>query len=223
MTEYDPEIHHRRSIRLNEYDYSSEGAYFITVCTQNRVFLFGNVDDTGMRLNDAGRMVEYWWLELANKFPNVIPDTHVVMSNHFHGIVIINASVGADLCVCPPGSGNVNTGKQISQMGEHTGSPLHDAPISLSRIIQWFKTMTTNAYIHGVRNRGWKPFDKRLWQRNYYEHIIRDEESHARIAEYIRLNPENWTSDRNNPAVKLPDDTKDEIEEWLESFKHREN
>jgi putative transposase len=86
---YNPDIHHRRSIRLRNYDYSLPGAYFVTVCTQDRACLFGNVADDTMRLNDAGRMIEQWWFELNRKFPTVETDEFVVMPNHFHGIVVI--------------------------------------------------------------------------------------------------------------------------------------
>jgi REP element-mobilizing transposase RayT len=96
--------------------------------------------------------------------------------------IIIN--VGADLRVCPNGSG-----KHV-YWGEHTGSPLRD-------IIQWFKTMTTNEYIRNVKNNGWKTFDGKLWQRNYYEHIIRNEQEMNEIREYIINNPLNWQEDEN--------------------------
>src|SRR3990172_6944110 len=137
----------RKDIRLKGYDYSQEGAYYITVCTQNRTCLFGYVDGIEMQMNDAGRMIAHWWMELAHKFTDVMPDTHIVMPNHFHGIVVIRGNVGADLRVCLP---EEIDGKE----GEHTGSPLH---VSLSRIIQWFKKMKTKEYIDGVRNNGWTP------------------------------------------------------------------
>ncbi len=94
----DPGTVHRRSIRLKGYDYAQPGAYFVTICTQNRLCLFGDVREGTMHLNAAGSMVARWWAELARKFPMVRPDEYVVMPNHFHGIVII---VGADLGVCP--------------------------------------------------------------------------------------------------------------------------
>jgi REP element-mobilizing transposase RayT len=113
-------------------------------------------------------------------------------------------SVGADLRVCPntaPGEPIVfgergepivfgERGEPIvfGERGEHIGSPLH-------RVVQWFKTMTTNEYIRGVKNYGWKPINGKLWQRNYYEHIIRDEVSFQNITNYIHNNPANWLSD----------------------------
>ena len=143
--------------------------------------LFGDISNGEMVLNPAGKMVEKWWLELKNKFPTVKPDTRITMPNHFHGIIVI---VGADLRVCPDYS--------VAKMGAHTGAPL-------PKILQWFKTMTTNEYIHGVKHQDWLSFMGKLWQRDYYEHIIRnDRESHA-IREYIQNNPKNWTSDSEYP------------------------
>jgi putative transposase len=134
-----------------------------------------------MVLNEAGRFVERWWRKIPQKFVGVELDYSVIMPNHFHGII---ANVGADQRVCP------KTGA-----GEHTGSPLH-------RVIQWFKTMTTNEYIKGVKEKGWKPYKKRFWQRSYYEHIIRNERELLRIREYILNNPPKWCLDRENPESR---------------------
>lgn len=190
---YNPEIYHRHSIRLKGYDYSQAGAYFITICTQNRKCLFGEIVNAEMLLNDAGKMVEKWWYELKNKFPNMELDQYVVMPNHFHGIIQI--IVGADLRVCPDNS------------GEHTGSPLH-------RMVQWFKTITTNEYIHNVKINNWQPFEGKLWQRNYYEHIIRNENELNHIREYIINNPLQWQFDRENLDRIENDDYK---KQWSKS------
>jgi len=199
---YDPERHHRRSIRLKGYDYSQVGAYFITIVTQDRACLFGEIMDGKIHLNDAGRMVEKGWLELNRKFPTIETDEYIVMPNHFHGIVVI---VGADLCVCPDVmETTTKLGAHATKSGAHIGAPLPS-------IIQWFKTMTTNEYIRGVKTSGWLPFRGRLWQRNYYEHIIRDDESLNSIREYIANNPLQWELDRENPVrargnVPMPKD-----------------
>jgi putative transposase len=187
---YNPDIHHRRSIRLEGYDYSQAGLYFITLCTQNSLHLFGKITNDEMVLNDAGVMVEKWWNELKNKFPNIELEESVVMPNHFHGILqILNThTVGADLRVCP--DNRIHPDKTDEhKKGEHTGSPLH-------AMIQWFKTMSTNEYIRNVKNNNWTPFNKKLWQRNYYEHIIRNEKSYLHISEYIRTNPLKWQDDK---------------------------
>jgi len=136
-------------------------------------------------LNDAGKMVGRWWNELKNKYANIEIDEYVVMPNHCHGIINIVGSVGADLCVCP------------DNMGEYADSPLQGRPIY--EMIQWFKTMTTNEYIRNVKQNRWGPFDGKLWQRNYYEHIIRNENDLDRICEYIFNNPANWANDDENP------------------------
>jgi REP element-mobilizing transposase RayT len=167
--------HHRRSIRLKGYDYSQSGAYFITICTQNKKYLFGKIADNEMQLNDAGEIIDKWWLELKNKFNNIELDEYVIMPNHFHGIICINTMQ----------SNNIG---DIIQQGEHIGSPLH-------KMIQWFKTMTTNEYIRGVKSDKFPSFEKSLWQRNYYEHIIRAENELYTISQYIYNNPYNWRTD----------------------------
>lgn len=205
---YDPQRHHRRSIRLKGYDYRWQGAYFITICTQDRARLFGTVVEGEMHMNDAGRMVRRWWNELNRKLPNVQTDAFVIMPNHIHGIIIIHA-VGADLRVCPDdtmdartdaGHAHIDTGGAHTNVrGAHTDTGGAHIGAPLQEIVQWFKTMTTNEYIRHVKNDGWTPFRKRLWQRNYYEHIIRNNGSMNRIRRYIVENPLWWYLDRENP------------------------
>jgi putative transposase len=180
---YDPDIHHRHSTRLKGYDYSQAGAYFVTLCMQNHECLFGSISDGKMILNDAGKMVEKWYHELTNKFSDIQCNEYMVMPNHFHCIIII---VGADLCVRPD---------SLDKKSEHKGSPLQ-------RIVQWFKTMTTNEYLRNIKQNGWEPFICKLWQRNYYEHIIRDEDSLHEISKYIINNPMNWETDKENPEFR---------------------
>jgi REP element-mobilizing transposase RayT len=182
----------RRSIRLRGYDYSRSGAYFVSICTKDRTCLFGDIDNQQMALNDAGRMVEKWYVQLENKFEDIRCDEYIIMPNHFHAIIQNTGPVGADLCVCPYDSRHGRTS------GEHTGSPLQ-------RVIQWFKTMTTNEYIRGVKQYRRVPFPGRLWQRNYYEHIVRNENEMSRIRKYIRNNPAQWDTDKDNPFVEYKD------------------
>jgi len=188
---YNPNIHHRRSMRLKGYDYSQAGLYFITICIQKKSCLFGNINNDEMNVNDAGEMIGKWYRELENKFSDIKCREMIVMPNHFHCIIEnvgTNADpVGADLCVCPFSNPSQNMGGQ-SNMGEHIGSPLR-------RVVQWFKTMTTNEYIRGVKLFNWQRFNKKLWQRNYYEHVIRNEKSYLQIAEYIKINPAKWLDD----------------------------
>ncbi len=150
-----------------------------------------------MILNDAGKMIAKWYNELENKFPDIRCREMIVMPNHIHCIVEnIGIYVGADLRVCPDKSISDNTVSEKSDNtvfenieGEHTGSPLH-------RVVQWFKTMTTNEYIRGVKSLGWQPFNGKLWQRNYWEHIIRNKQSYQTISKYIANNPTNWNDDK---------------------------
>ena len=100
---YEPQKQHRRSIRLKGYDYANSGAYFVTIVTQGRACLFGEIVNAETRLNDSGSVIERWWFELNNKFRTVETDDFVIMPNHFHGFVVI--PVGADLCVGPVGKG----------------------------------------------------------------------------------------------------------------------
>ena len=210
---YSPDVHHRRSIRLKGYDYSRPGAYFVTICTQGRLCLFGDVVDGNVVLNESGRMVQTVWNEIPHHYPYVDIDAFVVMPNHIHGIVVI---VGAGPCACPgpracPGTGQPQgvpgTGQPQGVPGTGqpqgvpgTGQPQGVAPtLSLPDVVHRFKTLTTKRYADGVKQRGWPPFPGRLWQRNYYEHIIRDENELNRIRQYITNNPLRWALDRENP------------------------
>lgn len=131
-------------------------------------------------------MVEKWYQELEKKFLDIKCIEHIVMPNHIHYVIQnTGTSVGADLSVCPGKSG------EHGKKGEHTGSPLQ-------KTVQWLKTMSTNEYIHNVKNNNWLPFNGKLWQRNYYEHIIRNEEDLNDIREYIINNPINWSIDEYN-------------------------
>ena len=122
MNKYNSNIHHRRSIRLREYDYSQVGLYFITICIKNRECLFGHIADGEIILNDAGQMIKKWYCELENKFLDIKIQEMVVMPNHFHCIIEnIGNNVGADLRVCP--NKNISN-KQNNISGEHIGSPL---------------------------------------------------------------------------------------------------
>ena len=203
---YDRHKHHRRSIRLKGYDYSQPGAYFVTICTQDRACLFGDVVDGAMRLNDAGRMIESVWHQLPTFYSGVDIDAFVVMPNHIHGIVVL---VGAAPRGRPdPGRARgVDLGQPqgVAPTGP-TGQARGPAPtLSLSDVVHRFKTLTTKRYADGVKQSGWPPFPGRLWQRNYYEHIIRNEESLHRIRQYILENPLRWSLDRENPAATAPE------------------
>lgn len=186
-------IKQRKSNRLKNFDYSSSGWYFVTICTQNRECLFGNIIDNHMVLNKYGKIINKYFLEIPKHYNNVELDEFIIMPNHIHGIIVIrnsNQSVGNDLRVVP-----INN----NQVG-HGGPTLQNIRQQqlLFRIIKCFKTITTKIYIDGVKNNQFPPFNKRIWQKSYYDHIIRNEYSLFRIRKYIKDNPKNWEDDRNN-------------------------
>jgi REP element-mobilizing transposase RayT len=194
--------YHRRPLRLKHYDYSKAGFYFITICTQDRLHLFGEIVDGMMVLNDAGRMIEDWYDELENKFNHIKNYEMIIMPNHIHFIIEILEPVGADLCVCPDNPcvfPDMHENKMMNAQSQvmNARSQRADTQVRpyVGDIVQWYKTMTTNAYIKMVKNGICPPFNKRVWQRNYYEHIIRDTMDYERIAMYIINNPMTWEDD----------------------------
>lgn len=181
---FDPDKHHRRSIRLPGFDYSQEGMYFVTICTKDRRDLFGDVYDGKMNVNPAGNMLQMVWDEMPVHYSGIKTDAFVIMPNHIHAIIIL---VGA-----------APRGRPEMILVQPSGQPQGVAPtISLSDAVHRFKSMTTKRYLEGIKHHGWAPFLGKLWQRNYYEHIIQDVESFQTIREYIIQNPMRWESDPN--------------------------
>ena len=178
MNRYNPDINHRRSIRLQGYDYAEAGAYFVTVCTYNREFLFGEITNGEMRLNEIGQVVIEEWLRTADVRKNIELDAFVVMPNHFHGIVVI--------------TGN---GRGVLQYAPTANQPSLRSPSqTIGAIVRGFKSITTKR-INIIRNTLGVP----VWQRNYYEHIIRTEDESNLLREYIVNNPAQWELDEENP------------------------
>jgi putative transposase len=183
---FDSQKQHRHSIRLPNYDYSQPGAYFITIVTWHRECLFGEVVDGEMRLNDVGKIVQWEWLELPKRFCFVELGAFIVMPNHFHGILIFHENAGATrLGLSESGFSNLN------------GSPLPRGPqpASLGGIMAQFKSRVTK--------RLWKMPSwqgRPVWQRNYYEHVIRNERDLQNIMDYIEVNPRLWGEDDENPT-----------------------
>ena len=180
----------RKSIRLKGYDYSTPNAYFITICTQNHVCLFGDIVEGEMECNDAGKMIKHWYKELERKFVNLHRSDFVCMPNHVHFIITIIPHEERIEEQGTSGVANRAAGKSLNCQDHIPG------------VVQWFKTMTTNSYIRGVRNCNWQSFHKRMWQRNYYEHIIRNNADLDRIRLYIQNNPATWEKDMLNPQRK---------------------
>jgi len=185
---YNPQIHHRRSIRLQGYDYSQNGAYYVTLCTQNRECLFGEIVKGEMILNEYGKTVKQCWNNLLNHYDNIELDAYVIMPNHFHGIILITDNVD-----------NVRV-RAIHEL------PIHELPrqqqkqrqqqrrkMLLSKIVGRFK-MNSAKQINQMRN----TLGISVWQRNYYEHIIRNDKSLENIRNYIINNPAKWQDDDYN-------------------------
>jgi putative transposase len=182
----------RKSIRLKGYDYSAPGYYFVTICTNDRQCLFGEIIDEGMKLNDAGRMVKSVFCEIPVFYKDIVIDEFVVMPNHIHGIVIINyIGVPPRRDACPERPGAKDWQPQ--------GVAPTDSNLSLPDVIHRFKSLTTHHYIKGVKQNNWKPFRDKLWQRNYYEHVTRNEIDLSDTREYILNNPKKWNLDKYNP------------------------
>lgn len=158
----------RKDLRLKHWNYGWPATYLITTCIQHREHRFGTIVANEMRLNDAGEMVASIWEEIPVQFPTAKLDAYVVMPNHLHGIVTMNH--------------------------EAISSP----EVQLGSVMKWFKTVTTNHYIRGVISLGWPPYDRRLWQRNYYETIISSERVLDIKRGYIESNPANWAHDTEN-------------------------
>jgi putative transposase len=184
----DPENRYRRSIRLKGYDYSAAGGYYVTVVSFRRECLFGEVVEGEMRLNALGRIVQECWDEIPSHFPNAGVDAFVVMPNHVHGIIFIHDDgVGAT----HDGRGTIY--RAPTQKIEKFGQPTVG---SLPTIIRTFKAAVT-------RRAGRELNSGNIWQRNYYEHIIRGQPDYERNAGYILANPSNWNDDEENPIIGI--------------------
>ena len=205
---YNPHIHHRRSIRLKGYDYSQEGLYFITICCQDRICRFGDIVGANpggrpeMVLNEYGQIAFDEWAKLPERFPNFELDVFQIMPNHMHGIIFLT-SVGATLAVAQNNGGAQNNDDaQIDDGIQNNDDIQNDDDIratarvapTVSDIVGAYKSLVANGCLDIYKSKN-KMMGK-LWQRNYYEHIIRNDESYQRISEYIINNPANWTDDK---------------------------
>ncbi|MGB5592933.1 MAG: transposase [Crocosphaera sp.] len=202
---FDPEKHHRRSIRLRNYDYSQPGAYFLTICTYQRECWCGEIKNGQMCLNQLGKIVADEWLKTPKIRPNFQLDVWIIMPNHLHGIVIINdcssnqnqPGLGANNQNQPglaARNGSIPQDLGANQDNKRDlgarNAPLRQKPNSLSSFIAGFKSAVTKR-INLLRQNTNIP----IWQRNYYESIIRDEKSLAAIRAYIINNPSCWQND----------------------------
>jgi len=217
---FNPDIHHRQSIRLKDYDYSAAGAYFITICTQHRECLLGDIADGEMRLSPMGDCALSQWHELPNRFSGIQLDAFVVMPNHIHGILCINPvptstnPVGAPLAGAqiPPGA---QMPPDTPRTNHPVGAPLAGAQISpdaqfppgasetratarvaptVGGVIGAYKSLVFNRCLLVAKQNG--KYLGNLWQRNYWERVIRDETELHIIREYIHNNPGRWELDK---------------------------
>ena len=164
---YDPQRHHRHSIRLPGYDYAAAGVIFVTICTYQRESIFGIISGETMVTNSVGDAVCSTWLDLPGRFPNLILDTFVIMPNHFHGVLVFPEP------------------------------PINPIPLpTLGHVLRAFKSLSAVAS-NTLLDRTGTP----LWQRNYYEHIVKNEATLNRARRYIDDNPKNWHRDADNPAM----------------------
>ncbi len=194
---YNPDIHHRRSIRLHEYDYSAAGAYFVTLCAFQRECLFGEIVDGEIVLNEMGRTVAAEWEKTPTMRPNVSLDVFAIMPNHIHGILFVRDDIVGAHCMHPD---DVHMGADRAHVGAvetraHISAPLRRQSGSIGSILAGFKSATTKR-INQYRNNPGCP----VWQRNYYERVIRNDRELARAREYIVDNPMKWALDKENPA-----------------------
>ena len=186
---YDPDIHHRRSIRLPGYDYAQPGAYFVTICTHQRECVLGDIVNGHMELNELGDIVARFWLQVPVRFPSVIVDACVTMPNHGHATIIITDTRRGVVATPDPTRADNDAGQ-----GRET-QPLRNP--TLGQIVAFYKYQTTKA-INQMRDTA----GVRFWQRNYWEHVIRNEAEMQRIREYIETNPSRWNDDQLHPAAR---------------------
>ena len=182
---YNPDIHHRRSIRLTGHDYSQSGLYFITLCVINKICMFGNVVDGKMQLNDIGQLVEQEWLNTINiRHNDVRLHNYIVMPNHFHAIIEIRRGE----CDSP----------QSHSSQPHSPQTINGGNINENDSQQRMKSpsKTVGAIVRGFKGAISRQLGYSIWQRNYYEHIIRTAASYRHISNYIENNPTKWQSDK---------------------------
>lgn len=163
-------------VRLRDHTYAEPAFYFITSNIEQRLCLLGDIVDDTFDPSPAGTMVASIWNEIAGRFPVVTLDAMVVMPNHLHGLIQIPV--------------------------QEDGSLHPDAP-SIPTIMHWFRTITTNRYIDGVKREGWPRYPKRLWQERYIDHVVRSDRALDRIRQYIEANPSRWPYDEDNPATAI--------------------
>ena len=210
---YDPKKHHRRSIRLKGYDYSKPGMYYVTIVTHNHKCFFGKIENGKMILNEYGEIAQQCWTEITRRFPNIEIDEYIIMPDHIHAIIkITNPPVGTTLAVVPDKTdgavvpnktdgavvpdktdGAVVPDKIINNFGTYTDTNITDTkPPSLGDIVGAYKSIVSNKCLLVFKQKN--QYMGKLWQRNYYEHIIKNNTRLGRIRKYIINNSVNWNN-----------------------------
>ncbi len=195
-----------KQFRLKNWDYSSSGFYFVTICTKDRLQILGSVvgtdlcvrssDNNNVRsfginqninvnLSDFGNSCNRIWLNIPKKFKNVILDDFIIMPDHIHGIILIK-----------------NNYQERTQRSVPTTTEFGNVGL-LGQIIRWFKTMSTNEYINGVKKHNWPKFNKQIWQTRFHDRIIRSEKEYFFKKKYIKNNPENWQKNKENKSENI--------------------
>ena len=190
----------RKILRLNNFDYSRIGSYFITICSFENRYLFGKIKNGQMDRSYLGKIIENLWLTIQERFPGVILGEHIVMSNHFHGIIILEGKREAT-------EGQLK--REATERLPFAESPMINnrggskAAPSVPQIMHWYKTWTSNEYFRYLKTNFPGKGYLKIWHRSYYDHVIRDIPDYERISEYIANNPKRWDADRFSwPANK---------------------
>jgi putative transposase len=184
---YDPDKHHRHSIRLAGYDYSQHGAFYVTICSQGRRRLFGEIVDATMRLNDIDKIVAEQWYVIPERFPTIELDAFVVMPNHIHGIF-------ANILETPP----------TETRSSNSTASKKSVPTAMGNVVGAYKSLCVYHVLDWIKHNQPNRILGKFWQRNFWEHIIRDEDELNHIREYIYLNPRRWHKDVFNADRKSP-------------------
>ncbi|MBI1817409.1 MAG: transposase [Deltaproteobacteria bacterium] len=189
----------RRPLRLRDYDYASADYYFLTVCTYKRECLLGQVADGRMQVSAEGAAVTQTWLGLPGRFPAVVHDAFVVMPNHVHGVLVLRPTDVAPDSAAPGAASSAPTSSDLA--------PPHRPP-TLGAVVRAFKSISAIRVNQLLARSG------AVWQRGFYDHVVRDEPSLLRIKEYIATNPLRWSLDRENPTRTGEDD----FDRWQRTF-----
>ncbi|CAD5930987.1 putative protein HI_0554 [Planktothrix tepida] len=197
---YNPQIHHRRFIRLKGYNYTQPGGYFVTICTKEKQCLFGDIVQGEMRFNSLGAIAFNTWQQIPETFPHVELDYFVIMPNHIHGILIFHEILSDPQF--PVGARRASplhrtSLSQLEISAKSTQQPHGAAPKSLGAVVGWYKSSVSKLINRICNNSG----QGLIWQRDYYEEIIRDERALNHIRKYIVENPARWDDDPEHPPL----------------------